>query len=135
MCKNFVCFTGNGEYNSMRSQGYSRPLSVLKIRSNVRSKYARMSKQRMLAMLTPKCKISILYQSGIHYYMHVQYMYTIVTTKGQTVGMVQNPEGVLVKISQWCAQGIEWSDVIVRLRPQTVPSGYAFSSWKPSMPF
>ena len=86
-------------------------------------------------MLTPKCKISILYQSGIHYYMHVQYMYTIVTTKGQTVGMVQNPEGVLVEISQWCAQGIEWSDVIARLRPQTVPSGYAFSSWKPGMPF
>ena len=60
MCKNFVYFTGfcsNGEYNTMRSQGYTRPLSVLKIRSNVRSKYARMSKQRMLAMLTPKCEI------------------------------------------------------------------------------
>ena len=66
----FTGFCSNGEYNSMRSQGYSRPLSVLKIRSNVRSKYARMSKQRMLAMLTPKCKI------GIHCYMHVHVYYS-----------------------------------------------------------
>ena len=60
MCQNFVYFTGfcsNGEYNTMRSQGYTRPLSVLKIRGDVRSKYARMSKQRMLGMLTPKCEI------------------------------------------------------------------------------
>ena len=43
----------------MRSQGYTRPLSVLKIRSNVRSKYAKKSKQMMMQMLTPKMRIFI----------------------------------------------------------------------------
>ena len=65
-------------------------------------------------------------------------MYTVVTTNGQTVGMVPNPaveEGVLVEISQWRGQGIEWSDIIARLRPRTVPSGYTFSPWKPGIPF
>ena len=51
---NSVGFCSNGEYNSLRNQGYTRPLSILRIRSDVRSKYARMSKQAMLAMLTPK---------------------------------------------------------------------------------
>ena len=36
----------------MRSQGYTRPLSIFKIRSNVRSKYAKMSRAKMLAMLS-----------------------------------------------------------------------------------
>ena len=49
-----IGFCSNGEYNAMRSQGYTRPLSVFKIRSNVRSKYAKMSKTKMLAMLSSK---------------------------------------------------------------------------------
>ena len=51
---NAVGFCSNGEYNSLRNQGYTRPLSILRIRSDIRSRYARMSKQAMLAMLTPK---------------------------------------------------------------------------------
>ena len=49
-----IGFCSNGEYNAMRSQGYTRPLSILKIRSNVRSKYAKMSKKRMMSMLSSK---------------------------------------------------------------------------------
>ena len=41
-----IGFCSNGEYNAMRSQGYTRPLSVFKIRSNVCSKYAKMSKKQ-----------------------------------------------------------------------------------------
>ena len=47
-----IGFCSNGEYNSLRNQGYTRPLSILRIRSDVRSKYAKMSKQVMTAMLT-----------------------------------------------------------------------------------
>ncbi len=48
-------FVSNGEYNSMRVKGYTRPLSVLKIRSDSRAKYSSMGK-KMLAMLSPICK-------------------------------------------------------------------------------
>ena len=47
-------FTSNGEYNAMRNRGYTRPLSVLQIRSDIRSKYARLSKRTMQRMLTPQ---------------------------------------------------------------------------------
>ena len=49
-----VGFASNGEYNSMRNRGYTRPLSVLQIRSTTRAKYSRLSKKAMLEMLTPK---------------------------------------------------------------------------------
>ena len=48
----------DGEFNSLRNQGYSRPLSIFKIRNDVRSKYAKMSK---LSMLTPKRKMQAYY--------------------------------------------------------------------------
>ena len=48
----------DGEFNSLRNQGYTRPLSIFKIRNDVRSKYVKMSKQRML---TPKRKMQAYY--------------------------------------------------------------------------
>lgn len=48
-------FCSDGEFNSMRSQGYTRPLSIFKIRSSIRSKYAKSSKKKMIDMLTPTC--------------------------------------------------------------------------------
>jgi len=48
----YIGFCSNGEYNALRSQGYTRPLSIIKIRSTVRSKYAKMSKSRMIKMLS-----------------------------------------------------------------------------------
>ena len=49
----FVC---NGEFNYLRAKGYTRPLSVLQIRAEVRAKYSKMSQRMMKAMLTPKSK-------------------------------------------------------------------------------
>ncbi len=46
-------FCSDGEFNSMRNRGYTRPISVFLIRSQVRAKYARLSESTMLAMLTP----------------------------------------------------------------------------------
>ncbi len=37
----------------MRYKGYTRPLSVFKIRADVRSRYSRMSEHAMMDMLTP----------------------------------------------------------------------------------
>lgn len=54
MCILLNAFTGfvtNGEWNSNRTKGNTRPLSVLQIRSDVRSKYGRMSEKRMSGML------------------------------------------------------------------------------------
>ena len=61
-------------------------------------------------------------------------LYTIGTIDGHRVAEVQNPaisQELLVKISRWRADGVEWSDIISRLRPRTVPCGYVYSTWKP----
>ena len=48
-------FSSDGEFNYLRTKGYTRPLSVLQIRSDVRNKYSKFSLRKLLAMLTPKC--------------------------------------------------------------------------------
>ena len=52
----YICvgFVSNGEYNSMKSHGYTRPLSVLQIRADARRKYSSMGKKTMIDMLTPQ---------------------------------------------------------------------------------
>ena len=47
-------FTSDGEFNYLRTKGYTRPISVLQIRTDVRNKFSRISAQNLLAMLTPK---------------------------------------------------------------------------------
>ena len=49
-----VGFTTNGEWNSLRAQGNTRPLSVVQLRSIARSKYSHMGYKKMCGMLTPK---------------------------------------------------------------------------------
>lgn len=46
----------NGEFNSFRAHGYKRPVSILKIRADVRAKYSSKGEAALLAMLTPKRK-------------------------------------------------------------------------------
>ena len=47
-------FVSNGEFNFLRSKGYTRPLSVLQIRTNVRNKCSKYKLSDLLEMLTPK---------------------------------------------------------------------------------
>ena len=54
----FIGFTTDGEWNSLHAKGYTRPLSVFQIRSDARRKYAHMSLQKMIAMISPQCKQS-----------------------------------------------------------------------------
>lgn len=49
-----IGFATNGEWNSLRTKGNTRPISVLQIRSNVRAKYSRMNLKKLIGMLTPK---------------------------------------------------------------------------------
>ena len=46
-------FVSDGEFNYLRSKGYTRPLSVLHIRSTVRKKYSQLGLQTLSSMLTP----------------------------------------------------------------------------------
>jgi len=42
----------DGEFNSLRSKGSTRPLSTVQIQSESHKKYARMSEAKMRGMLT-----------------------------------------------------------------------------------
>ena len=56
----FTCmigFVSDGEFNFLCAKGYTRPLSVLHIRSRVWNIYSRMSVRKMLTLITPKGKI------------------------------------------------------------------------------
>ena len=52
----YIWFVTNGEWNSLRTKGNTRPLSVLQVRQDVRAKYSRMSRRKMTAMLSTVCK-------------------------------------------------------------------------------
>ena len=39
-------------------------------------------------------------------------------------------EDLLAEVAALKNQGLEWSDIIARLRPRTVPPGYAYCPWK-----
>ncbi len=50
-------------------------------------------------------------------------LYAIGTTDGHRVAEVQNPaisQELFLEISRWRDDGVEWSDIIYRLRPRTV---------------
>ena len=54
LCFFFIGLVTNGEFNTFRTKGNTRPVSVFAIKSAARSKYSSMGKKKMLAMLTPK---------------------------------------------------------------------------------
>ena len=41
----------NGKFNSLRAKGYTRPISMFAVRSQVQNKYAKMSHKVMASML------------------------------------------------------------------------------------
>ena len=43
------------------------------------------------------------------------------------------PQCVLQNILVWMRQGLNWKDIIQRLRPKTVPSGYVYHTWSPGV--
>ena len=57
---NILGFTTDGEWNSLRTKGNTRPLSVFQILSNARRKYAQKKQQTMIEMLSPLRKYACL---------------------------------------------------------------------------
>ena len=55
MCYVAVGFTTDGEWNSLYTKAYSRPLSIFHICADVKYKFIHMSLKRMIAMITPQC--------------------------------------------------------------------------------
>ena len=53
-------FVSDGEFNYMRSKGYTRPLSILQIRTDVRNKFSKTKQDVLLCMLTPKGIVQLL---------------------------------------------------------------------------
>lgn len=47
----------NGEHNELRCTGYTRPVNVLKIKSDMRAKYSKMSVKKLMRMITPDGKL------------------------------------------------------------------------------
>ena len=47
-------FVSNGEFNTMRVKGYTRPLSVLQVKADAKKKYMKMAMSTMVNMLTLK---------------------------------------------------------------------------------
>lgn len=66
-------FVSNGEFNYMRTKAYTRPLSVLQIRTDVRNKYSKIKQDRLKDMLTPKGKYYLLYTYIIYDEMSLFY--------------------------------------------------------------
>ncbi len=124
-----VGFGSNGEFNSMRNRGYTRPISVFCIRSKIRAKYARLAESTMLAMLTPKGISTI---SINNYTLHLLLFpvcasQLIVAEKPNSVV----PPSLLCEVLLWrSVQSLSWDDILSRLRPRTVPSGYVYHAWK-----
>ena len=54
MCISHLGMVTNGEHNSLRMQGNTRPLQILQVRSEARAKIAKKQPKILLAMLTPK---------------------------------------------------------------------------------
>ena len=55
-----VGFSTNGEFNTLRVKGHTRPVSVLEIRRLSRAKYARKGYKMLMGMLTPQSESCIL---------------------------------------------------------------------------
>ena len=108
-------------------------LSLFQIRSDVRSKYSRMSEKKMLKMITPQCRS--LYVNITKYKLLIPY-YVVkinhVGSSGVISAQVHNPavtRSLLNEIGQWKAEGCSDVDVITRLRLRTVPLGYEIHTW------
>ena len=65
-----IGFVTNGKFNYLRTKGYTCPLSVLQVQTNVCNKYKNIRKPALLAMLTPEHKLQ-LSQSAIHFTLFI----------------------------------------------------------------
>ena len=111
----------------MRSRGYTRPLSVLQIRTDVRNKCNKMKQETLLDMLTPEGTVS----SSCVVVLHAQFS---VSSDGTIHGKVPNPavpQEVLLQVRDGLRNGSSMNEIVDLLRAKTVPAGYTPHPWKP----
>ncbi|XP_065887166.1 uncharacterized protein [Dysidea avara] len=102
-------FTTDGEWNSLRSKGNTRPLSVFQVLSDARRKYSRTGLQTMIGMLSPLCNADGVVTARVHNdAVHTD---------------------LLNQIHGWITAGAKQDDAIERLRLKTVPTGYNVHTW------
>ena len=68
----FIGFATNGEWNSLRENGNTRPLSIFEIRKRVRNQYGKLKESTLLKMLTPKCKSCSLIACNVRIFVFRQ---------------------------------------------------------------
>ena len=119
-----VGFTSDGEWNSLRTKGNSRPLSVFQIRADVRSKYSHMSMKRMVEMITPICTWMLyctdmpvnFLLSGLSLLLDMLF---ILGENGAITALLPNhavsPE-LLGDLKKWNSEGASLDDAIELLR-------------------
>ena len=77
-CMHNVGSVSSGEFNSLRAKGYTRPISMFVVRSQVQNKYAKMSHKAMASMLTLGKYIIYYLHTGAHVHYHVcHYMFVL----------------------------------------------------------
>ena len=123
---NIIGFTSDGEWNSLRTKGNTRPLSVFQILSNARRKYAQKKQHTMIEMLTPLCKYACLYKGLCYFGKLPGNANGIFSTRVPNNAVSQE---LLAQIHGWITAGATMDDVIERLRLRTVPTGYAIHNW------
>ena len=58
---------------------------------------------------------------------------TVKLPDGTVIAELDNPavpQCILNEIQGWKEQGVSIQDIVQRLRPRTVPSGYVFHNWR-----
>ena len=119
-------------FSFLCAKGYTRPLSVLQIRSKVRNIYSKMSVRKMLTLITPKGKITDTQILSFYVFISKSEQLPDGTIQVQANSSIV-PQCILKNIWMWMRQGIDWKDIVERLRPRTVPPGYVYHTWTPGM--
>lgn len=129
----YIGSVSNGEFNTLRARGYSRPVSILQVRADVRAKYAKIKHSVLKSMLSPlrKCVNKKNNRALSTHLIHAE------LPDGTLVAEHPNcavPGSLLKEIWEWHQSGASHSDILSRLRVRTVPQGYTFSPWNPGKP-
>jgi len=96
-----------------RMKGYTRPLSILKLKTQARSKISRMSVSKLEKMLKPRD-----------------------LSDGTVVAIEPSPcvdTSLLEEIYTWEENGATFEDILERLRLRCVPPGYTPTPWSSGM--
>ena len=116
-------------FNYLRTKGYTRPLSVLKICADVWNKYNRFRHSTLLSMLTPECEIHTHTPFNARSTNIIVYA---VMVNGSLVNIMFHQCLLLFFMRYKTGQREATLETIVKqLRQRIVLPGYNLHTWKP----